>query len=167
MEKKNVKGEKTIGETYISFGASPQYLQGTHVRKRNQLKTERRKSAVVTEDLNNSSQTQVQPGEGRWAQSPTLRWGAVGDWQLPRKRVSFLSGCGLWKKNANTGAMLLSNVPISRELLQDLAILLPGQFPKLTNLGQHKHVCTYVIVAVFMIAMEGKQEMPIQWWVGT
>lgn len=66
-------------------------------------------------------------------------------------------------KNANTGAMLLSNVPISRELLQDLAILLPGQFPKLTNLGQHKHVCTYVIVAVFMIAMEGKQEMPIQW----
>lgn len=67
------------------------------------------------------------------------------------------------KKNANTGAMLLSNVPISGELLQDLAILLPGQFPKLTNLGQHKHVCTNVIVAVFMIAMEGKQEMPIPW----
>lgn len=79
MEKKNVKGEKSIGETYISFGASPQYLQRTHVRKRNQLKTERRKSAIVAEDLNNSSQTQVQPGEGRWAQSPTLRRGAVGD----------------------------------------------------------------------------------------
>lgn len=58
---------------------------------------------------------------------------------------------------------MLSNVPISRELFQDLAILLPGQFPKLTNLGQHKHMCTNVIVAVFMIAMEGKQEMPIPW----
>lgn len=115
----------------------------------------------MTEDLNNSSQHKFSLERGGGHKAPPLDEEVIDSC---RERESvFFKDVVSEKKNANTGAMLLSNVPISGELLQDLAILLPGQFPKLTNLGQHKYVCKNVIVAVFMTAMEGKQEMPIPW----
>lgn len=73
-----------------------------------------------------------------------------------KERPSFLQEHDLCVKNANFAVILLSNFSVISKLRKNLAILLPGQFPKFTNLCQLKHSYTKVLVALFMTATEGK-----------